>query len=184
MNRDPRQAIYWVLQITLRATRRMPRKHRVWGIVVEILTCSVPASWRCTGLNHNIPFQPGIIMGMLRHPLPLVAPCYAARSRLRSLRQRCVTSLLEKLFVGRPGAHLALPWIRQHHGDKSEGGGLDDIGLADWMYGLRDVAATGAYRASLGECHTVGERGIISCRGNQSVPLCLYVGVCDSCLCV
>lgn len=96
-------------------------------------------------------------------PFPHLSPLRG--SGLRALRRGCVASLLEKLFEGKPGARHALSWVRLHHGDKSDNNGLDDIGLVDWMYGLRDVAVTGVYRASLGEAHTVGENGPISRRG-------------------
>lgn len=66
-----------------------------------------------------------------------------------------MTSLLENLFEG-PGAANGISWVRLHHADK-----LDDISLVDWLYGIKDTAASGAYRASPGEKHTVGEeRGV------------------------
>lgn len=148
--------------------------------------CSRP--WLCDdayiGLNQFIPIQPRLRTGIpppprfsssLPHHLFLLRG-----SGLRALRRGCVTSLLEKLFEGKPGAHHALPWVRLHHGDKSGEYGLDDIGLVDWMYGLRDVAATGAYRASLGEAHTVGEKGAIYRRGEPIYSIVL----CDTTVCV
>lgn len=78
-------------------------------------------------------------------------------SGLRCLREGCVTSLLEKLFGGRPGAVNAIPWLRSHHGDEAKGKSLNDVSLVDWLHGMRDVTATGTYRAALGEAHTFGE---------------------------
>jgi len=88
-------------------------------------------------------------------------------------------SLLRNLFEGRPGASGALQWLRRHHRGDGDGGNyggsgepvLDDVGLLDWLYCLRDAAATGAYRASLGEEHSVGEEG------GQEISVWVYVCV-------
>ncbi|CAN0344425.1 unnamed protein product, partial [Ectocarpus sp. 12 AP-2014] len=88
------------------------------------------------------------------------------------------------LFQGRPGACNAIPWIRSHHGGKDKDkdkdsklkgndGSLDDVSLVDWMCGLRDMSATGAYRASLGETHslliTPGGRALSAGSGRHGV---------------
>eukprot|EP00752_Nemacystus_decipiens_P005974 g5396.t1 len=124
----------------------------------------------------------GSILAPFCRPIDL-AELLAASRGLRSLRQACVTSLLEKLFEGKPGASNALLWIRRQHHEKvgKDGPGLDDVGLVDWLYGVRGMAATGAYRASLGECHTVvvtpggralaagsGRNGVLGASGNMN----------------
>ncbi|CAM9619128.1 unnamed protein product, partial [Hapterophycus canaliculatus] len=110
-----------------------------------------------------------------------LAQVFAVSRGLRSLRQGCVTSLLEKLFGGRPGAADALPWIRSHHGDKVNGNNLHDVSLVHWLHGIRDDAATGAYRVSFGKAHTLvvtpggralaagsGRYGVLGARGNMN----------------
>lgn len=59
--------------------------------------------------------------------------------------------LLEALFQG-AGAVNGVSWVLRHGNNR-----LDDIGLIDWLYCIRDRAAARAYRASLGKSHTVGE---------------------------
>lgn len=73
-------------------------------------------------------------------------------SRLRSFRPSCVNGFLEKLFQGKPGAVNAVSWVRSHHSEI-----LDDVSLVDWLYGIMEKAKAGAYRASIGSAHTVGE---------------------------
>lgn len=78
-----------------------------------------------------------------------------------------MTSFLEKLFEG-PGAANGISWVCAHHADK-----LDDIGLTDWLYGIKNTAATGAYRASPGERHTVGEERVVPLQLVEAISLLL-----------
>ncbi|CAM9548427.1 unnamed protein product [Scytosiphon promiscuus] len=118
--------------------------------------------------------------------MPLCSPrdlaqALSASRGLRRLRGECVTSLLGKLFDGRPGAVNAIPWIRSHHSDEADGGGLNDVSLVDWLHGMRDDTATAAYRAALGEAHTLvvtpggralaagsGRHGVLGTSGNMN----------------
>lgn len=78
-----------------------------------------------------------------------------------------MTSLLEKLFEG-PGASNGISWVRLHYADK-----LDDIGLIDWLYGIKDTATSGAYRASPSGSHTVGEERDVPLQLAEAVLLLL-----------
>ncbi|CAN0223081.1 unnamed protein product [Ectocarpus sp. 6 AP-2014] len=111
-----------------------------------------------------------------------VAHLLAASHGLRSLRRGYVSDVLDLLFQGRPGAGNAIPWIRSHHGGKDKdkdnklkgnGGSVDDVSVVDWLCGLRDTSATGAYRASLGETHsllvTPGGRALSAGSGRHGV---------------
>ena len=90
-------------------------------------------------------------------------PVFPVFRGLRSLRQACVASVLAKLFEG-PGAANGISWIRLRHADK-----LDDIGLIDWLCKIKDTAVSGAYRASVGENHSVGEKveGVVTPFGTR-----------------
>ncbi|CAM9724198.1 unnamed protein product [Ectocarpus sp. 13 AM-2016] len=115
-----------------------------------------------------------------------VAHLLAASRGLRSLRRGYVSGVLDLLFQGKPGAGNAITWIRSHHGGKDKGkdkdkdnklkgndGSLEDVSLVDWLCGLRDMSATGAYRASLGETHslliTPGGRALSAGSGRHGV---------------